>query len=49
VLTTEKDAGKLEPFLTPDDSWWALRIRAEVIRGEERLRGLVMGTGAGRA
>lgn len=49
VLTTEKDAGKLEPFLSPDDSWWALRIRAEVIRGEDRLRGLVMGTGAGRA
>jgi tetraacyldisaccharide 4'-kinase len=49
VLTTEKDAGKLEPFLTPDDSWWALRIRAEIIRGEERLRGLVMDTGAGRA
>jgi tetraacyldisaccharide 4'-kinase len=49
VLTTEKDAGKLQPFLTPDDSWWALRIRAEIIRGEERLRGLVMGTGADRA
>ena len=49
VVTTEKDAGKLEPFLTPDDSWWALRIRAEVIRGEERLRGLVMDRGAGSA
>ncbi len=49
VLTTEKDAGKLEPFLTPDDSWWALRIRAEIIRGKERLRGLVMDTGADRA
>ena len=49
VLTTEKDAGKLQPFLTPDESWWALRIRAEIIRGEERLRGLVMNTGAGSA
>jgi tetraacyldisaccharide 4'-kinase len=49
VLTTEKDAGKLQPFLTPDDAWWALRIRAEIIRGEERLRGLVMGAGARRA
>lgn len=46
VLTTEKDAGKLQPFLTPDDAWWALRIRAEITRGEERLRGLVMGVGA---
>ncbi|MBH0193630.1 MAG: tetraacyldisaccharide 4'-kinase, partial [Nitrospira sp.] len=49
VLTTEKDAGKLQPFLTPDESWWALRIRAEIIRGEERLRRLVMDTGAGSA
>ncbi len=49
VLTTEKDAGKLQPFLTPDDSWWALRIRAEVVRGEERLRGLVTDTGVGSA
>ena len=49
VLTTEKDAGKLYPFLTPADSWWALRIRAEIIRGEERLRGLVMDRGTSRA
>ena len=49
VLTTEKDAGKLQPFLTPDDSWWALRIRAEIIHGEERLRGLVMDPGVGSA
>jgi len=43
VLTTEKDAGKLVPFLVPHDSWWALRVRAEVVRGEERLRNLVLG------
>ena len=43
VLTTEKDAGKLPPFLVPQDSWWALRVRAEVVRGEERLRSLVLG------
>ena len=45
VLTTEKDAGKLTPFLVPQDSWWALRVRAEVVRGEERLRRLVLGDG----
>lgn len=45
ILTTEKDAGKLPPFLEPDDSWWALRLRAEVARGEERLRRLVLGNG----
>jgi tetraacyldisaccharide 4'-kinase len=49
VLTTEKDAGKLQPFLTPGDSWWALRIRAEIIRGEKRLRELVTDSGAGSA
>lgn len=43
VLTTEKDAGKLQPFLAQDDSWWALRIRTEITRGEERLRNLVLG------
>lgn len=43
VLTTEKDAGKLSVFLQPQDSWWALRIRAEIMRGEERLRRLIMG------
>lgn len=43
VMTTEKDAGKLPPFLLPQDSWWALRVRAEIVRGEERLRNLVLG------
>lgn len=48
VLTTEKDAGKLSPFLEPEDSWWALRIRVEILRGLERLRHLILeekGTG----
>jgi tetraacyldisaccharide 4'-kinase len=43
VLTTEKDAGKLPPFLEAEDPWWALRVRAEVVQGEERLRNLVLG------
>jgi tetraacyldisaccharide 4'-kinase len=43
VLTTEKDAGKLPSFLKPEDPWWALRVRADIIRGEERLRNLVLG------
>ena len=41
VLTTEKDAGKLEPLLAPNDDWWALRIQAEVRKGEAELRRLV--------
>jgi tetraacyldisaccharide 4'-kinase len=43
VLTTEKDACKLSSFLEPDDPWWALRLRAEAVRGEERLRRMVLG------
>ncbi|MCP9439457.1 MAG: tetraacyldisaccharide 4'-kinase [Nitrospira sp.] len=43
VLTTEKDAGKLSSFLEPEDSWWALRIRVEILQGLERLRHLVLG------
>ena len=41
VLTTEKDAGKLESLLAPEDDWWAVRIRAEVRKGEAALRRLV--------
>jgi tetraacyldisaccharide 4'-kinase len=43
VLTTEKDAGKLARLLAPGDLWWALRIRAEVTNGQERLQRLVLG------
>lgn len=41
VLTTEKDAGKLAGLLAPGDPWWALRIHADVVKGEEGLRRLV--------
>lgn len=48
VLTTEKDAAKLPPYLAPDDPWWAVRVRPAVVRGEERLRNLIVGErGAG--
>jgi tetraacyldisaccharide 4'-kinase len=40
VLTTEKDAGKLAPMAAAAP-WWALRIRAEVLKGEQALRRLV--------
>ncbi len=45
VLTTEKDSSKLSPMVAPGDPWWALRIRAEVVRGEDQLRRLVIGDG----
>ncbi len=43
VLTTEKDAGKLAPLLRPDEPWWALRVRADVRRGQDALHRLVCG------
>lgn len=43
VLTTEKDGGKLLPFLRPSDPWWMLRLGTEVVNGQERLWNLVMG------
>lgn len=43
VLTTEKDAGKLFPFLLPSDPWWMLRLGVTVVRGEDRLHGLIDG------
>lgn len=44
VLTTEKDGGKLLPLLMPSDAWWMLRLGTEVVRGEERLYGLIDGS-----
>jgi tetraacyldisaccharide 4'-kinase len=44
VLTTEKDAAKLSGFLPSGHSWWMLRLRPEVVRGEVRLRQLVTGS-----
>ena len=41
VLTTEKDGGKLSSFLGPNDSWWMLRLRTDVVRGEHRLHRLI--------
>ena len=49
VLTTEKDGGKLLPFLMPSDPWWMLRLGTEVVRGEERLYRLVGGPLVGEA
>lgn len=46
VLTTEKDAVKLRSLLTRDDPWWALRLHARVVKGEDHLRRLVVGDGA---
>ena len=43
VLTTEKDAGKLRPYLIPDDgAWWAVRLQVEWRAGETAIRNMVL-------
>ena len=45
VITTEKDAAKLKPFLNPTDTgWWAVRLRTEWTVGESALRHMIMNT-----
>ena len=43
VLTTEKDAGKLQPYLTRDDhQWWAVRLMVVWMAGEAALHRRIM-------
>jgi tetraacyldisaccharide 4'-kinase len=43
VLTTEKDAGKLQPFLSQDDhQWWAVRLMVVWMAGEGALHRTIM-------
>jgi tetraacyldisaccharide 4'-kinase len=43
VVMTEKDAGKVVPFLAPDDhDWWAVRLGTELVVGGDRLRELIL-------
>lgn len=43
LITTEKDAGKVAPLLRPDDRCWAVRLRTEIVEGQERLECLLLG------
>jgi tetraacyldisaccharide 4'-kinase len=39
VLTTEKDAGKIQPHLAEHDGrWWAARLGVEWLTGEADIR-----------
>jgi tetraacyldisaccharide 4'-kinase len=37
VITTEKDAAKVAPFLSVAEAWWAVRLGTDVVQGAERL------------
>ncbi len=43
LITTEKDAGKVAPLLRPDDRCWAVRLRTEIVDGQEQLECLLLG------
>lgn len=43
ILTTEKDAGKLKPFVSDQDPVWAIRLQTEMIERGEELERLVLG------
>lgn len=42
VLTTEKDAVKIHPYVSSsDDRWWAARLRVEWLTGETDIRKMI--------
>lgn len=41
LVTTEKDADKVAPFLGSGDACWAVRLRTEILAGQERLEQLL--------
>jgi tetraacyldisaccharide 4'-kinase len=47
LLTTEKDAGKIRPYVTRDDGrWWAARLRVEWLTGQAGIRQMIMDAGS---
>jgi tetraacyldisaccharide 4'-kinase len=43
VLTTEKDAAKIRPYVSSSDvRWWAARLRVEWLTGEAPIREMIM-------
>jgi len=43
IVTTEKDAGKVKPFLMLGEQVWALRLGLEIVSGRERWERLMLG------
>jgi tetraacyldisaccharide 4'-kinase len=43
MLTTEKDAAKIRPYLVSSDgNWWAVRLRVEWRTGESTMRDMIL-------
>ncbi|MGH7235490.1 MAG: tetraacyldisaccharide 4'-kinase, partial [Nitrospiraceae bacterium] len=43
IVTTEKDAVKVATLVCRTDRLWALRLRTEIMEGQARLEGLLLG------
>ena len=43
IVTTEKDAVKVATLVSRTDRLWALRLRTEIMEGQARLEGLLLG------
>ena len=41
LVTTEKDADKVAPYLTDADVCWAVRLTTEIVSGQDRLEALL--------
>jgi tetraacyldisaccharide 4'-kinase len=41
LVTTEKDADKVAPFLAADDVCWVVRLQTEILSGQDRLERLL--------
>ncbi len=41
LVTTEKDADKVAPLFAPEDDCWAVRLRTEILSGQEVLERLL--------
>lgn len=46
IVTTEKDAGKVAPFLKPGEAVWAVRLGLDVLEERERFDRLILGQAA---
>jgi tetraacyldisaccharide 4'-kinase len=46
IVTTEKDAVKVEPLMGPEGRFWAVRLGTEIVEGREQLEHLILGNDA---
>jgi tetraacyldisaccharide 4'-kinase len=43
IVTTEKDAVKVEPLMRSEDQFWAVRLGTDVVEGREQLERMILG------